>query len=52
MGSKIYKIAPYLPGKSIALAGSIKQGFVKTGDLVLLSGFAVGYSWGATIIKI
>lgn len=36
----------------LALADSIKQGYVKTGDKVLLSGFGVGYSWGAVIIKI
>ncbi|GHU61447.1 3-oxoacyl-ACP synthase [Bacteroidia bacterium] len=36
----------------IALKDCIDQSKVKKGDLVLLAGFGVGYSWGATIIKI
>jgi 3-oxoacyl-[acyl-carrier-protein] synthase-3 len=36
----------------IALKDAIEKGFVKKGDKVLLAGFGVGYSWGATIIEI
>lgn len=36
----------------IALKNSIDQNLVKKGDKVLLCGFGVGYSWGATIIII
>jgi 3-oxoacyl-[acyl-carrier-protein] synthase-3 len=36
----------------LALTDSIRQGYVKPGDNVLLCGFGVGYSWGAVIIKI
>ena len=36
----------------IALKDCIESGIVKSGDKVLLCGFGVGYSYGATIIKI
>ena len=36
----------------IALKNSIDNKIVKTGDKVLLVGYGVGYSWGATIIRI
>lgn len=36
----------------IGLKDSLEKGYVKEGDKVLLSGFGVGYSWGATIIEI
>lgn len=36
----------------IALAESKTKGYIKKGDKVLLAGFGVGYSWGATIIEI
>lgn len=36
----------------IALKDCIENKFVESGNLVLLCGFGVGYSWGATIIKI
>ena len=36
----------------IALKNSIDNKLVKKGDQVVLCGFGVGYSWGATIIKI
>ncbi len=36
----------------IALKKSLEKGLVKKGDKVLLAGFGVGYSWGATIIII
>jgi 3-oxoacyl-[acyl-carrier-protein] synthase-3 len=36
----------------IGLKKSIEKGKVKPGDKVMLCGFGVGYSWGATIIKI
>ena len=36
----------------IGLKKSLKEKKVNPGDLVLLCGFGVGYSWGATIIKI
>lgn len=36
----------------IALADSIERGLVKKGGRILLAGFGVGYSWGATIIKL
>jgi len=35
----------------IALEGAIEQGRVKSGDRVALIGFGVGYSWGATMIR-
>ncbi len=36
----------------IALKDCLETGLVKIGDKVLLVGFGVGYSWGATIITI
>ena len=36
----------------IALKNCIDSGVVKKGDKILLVGYGVGYSWGATIIKI
>lgn len=36
----------------IALESAIGRGRVKAGDRVALIGFGVGYSWGATIIRI
>ena len=36
----------------IALKESLCQGIVKKGDNVLLVGFGVGYSWGATVVMI
>lgn len=36
----------------IALKDSLEMNFIKKGNKVLLCGFGVGYSWGATIIKI
>jgi 3-oxoacyl-[acyl-carrier-protein] synthase-3 len=36
----------------IALKDCIDNGKIKSGDKVLLCGFGVGYSWGATIITI
>lgn len=36
----------------VALHQALESGKIKTGDLVLLLGFGVGYSWGGTIIKI
>jgi 3-oxoacyl-[acyl-carrier-protein] synthase-3 len=36
----------------IALESALKQGRVKAGDRVALVGFGVGYSWGATLIRI
>jgi len=36
----------------IALKDCLVSGLVKPGDKVLLVGFGVGYSWGATVITI
>lgn len=36
----------------IALKNSLDRAVVKSGDKVLLVGFGVGYSWGATVIEI
>jgi 3-oxoacyl-[acyl-carrier-protein] synthase III len=36
----------------IALEQSLKDKILKPNDIVMLVGFGVGYSWGATIIKI
>ncbi len=36
----------------IALKKSLDSSFIKTGDKVLIAGFGVGLSWGATIIEI
>jgi 3-oxoacyl-[acyl-carrier-protein] synthase-3 len=36
----------------IALESALQQGRVKAGDRVALVGFGVGYSWGATMVKI
>ena len=36
----------------IALKDCINQNIVKPGDKILLCGFGVGYSWGATIIEL
>ena len=35
----------------IAIYEAMKEGKIKKGDKVLLAGFGVGYSWGATIIQ-
>jgi 3-oxoacyl-[acyl-carrier-protein] synthase-3 len=35
----------------IALADCLTKKIIKPGDKVLLAGFGVGYSWGATILK-
>lgn len=35
----------------IALSEAMKDQTIKSGDLVLLAGFGVGYSWGGTILK-
>lgn len=35
----------------IALKNMIDKGMVEKGDKILLAGFGVGYSWGATIIE-
>jgi 3-oxoacyl-[acyl-carrier-protein] synthase III len=35
----------------IALSEAIKDQTIKLGDLVLLAGFGVGYSWGGTVLK-
>lgn len=36
----------------IALRDSLDSSIIKVGDKVLLCGFGVGYSWGATIVEI
>jgi 3-oxoacyl-[acyl-carrier-protein] synthase-3 len=36
----------------IALAEAIKQGRAKKGDVILLAGFGVGYSWAGTIVRL
>lgn len=36
----------------IALSNAKKRGLINKNDKVLIAGFGVGYSWGATIIKI
>jgi 3-oxoacyl-[acyl-carrier-protein] synthase-3 len=36
----------------IGLKKAMDQHLVKQGDKVLLCGFGVGYSWGATVIQI
>jgi len=35
----------------IALKDALMSGAVKSGDLIFLAGFGVGYSWGATIMQ-
>jgi 3-oxoacyl-[acyl-carrier-protein] synthase-3 len=35
----------------IALKQAADQGRLKSGDLVMLVGFGVGYSWGATLVR-
>lgn len=35
----------------IALRDALKDGKLKTGDLVMIVGFGVGYSWGATLLE-
>ena len=35
----------------IALKDSINEGILKSGDLVMVIGFGVGYSWGATLVR-
>ena len=35
----------------IALSAASQQGVLKPGQLVLLAGFGVGYSWAATLIR-
>ena len=36
----------------VALENAKQQGAIRTGDTVMLVGFGVGYSWGATVIKV
>ncbi|MEF9479872.1 hypothetical protein OWR28_21080 [Chryseobacterium sp. 1B4] len=36
----------------IALKNMMEKGMLKEGDKVLMAGFGVGYSWGATIMEI
>jgi 3-oxoacyl-[acyl-carrier-protein] synthase-3 len=36
----------------IALKNMMDKGMLKKGDKVLMAGFGVGYSWGATIMEI
>ncbi len=36
----------------IAIKDSIDKNIVKQGDKILIVGFGVGYSWGATIIEL
>ncbi len=36
----------------IALAESLNNGYIRKGNKVLLCGFGVGYSWGATIVEV
>ena len=36
----------------VALEKAKQQGAIRTGDTVMLVGFGVGYSWGATLIKV
>ncbi|MBN2104165.1 ketoacyl-ACP synthase III [bacterium] len=36
----------------IGLKYVLEQGIVRSGDVVLVSGFGVGYSWGATVLRI
>ncbi|MFN7890870.1 MAG: ketoacyl-ACP synthase III [Pirellula sp.] len=35
----------------IAIKDALNEGKIKSGDLVMLVGFGVGYSWGATLIR-
>jgi len=35
----------------IALKSAYEKGLIKRGDIILLAGFGLGYTWGATIIK-
>ncbi len=35
----------------IALKNALQENRIKTGDKVLLAGFGVGYSWGATVLS-
>lgn len=35
----------------IALRDALQQGALKSGDLVMLVGFGVGYSWGAALVR-
>jgi len=35
----------------IALSDAIQQGRINTGDLIMLVGFGVGYSWGGCLIQ-
>ena len=36
----------------LALEDSLRKKNIQKGDLVLLCGFGVGYSWGATLIEV
>lgn len=35
----------------LALAEAVKQGKIKKGDIIAVSGFGAGLSWGAAIIR-
>ena len=36
----------------IALSNSLETGKIKSGNIILIAGFGVGFSWGGTIVKI
>jgi 3-oxoacyl-[acyl-carrier-protein] synthase-3 len=36
----------------IALKSMMDKGILKEGERVLMAGFGVGYSWGATVLEI
>lgn len=36
----------------IALKKALEEGFIGQGDLILLIGFGVGYSWAATLVRV
>jgi 3-oxoacyl-[acyl-carrier-protein] synthase-3 len=36
----------------LALENALKRGRIQSGDKVALIGFGVGYSWGATMVRI
>ena len=36
----------------LALCDAMQQGVIKSGNKVLIAGFGIGYSWGATIVTL
>lgn len=41
----------YIGSIPLALAEAVKEGKVKKGDIIAISGFGAGLNWGAAVIR-